>query len=738
MSSFRRTVVVALASGFLAPSKAQELNESAETLPSTVVESTLPRPASRPAPAPRPAPAAPPVIIDDAAPVAEAIRVSESGYASDLQSAVGFLEQSVLDTPFQVTVLPSELIRDQQARSLTEIARNDPSVMAGGNSPGFYDRVAIRGFYVFNAHRDGLAINDQAQMPLENKAAVEIVKGLAALRYGFISPGGVVNYVTKRPTEDTLARINNYGSTFGTIGVHGDFGGRLGPDGIFGYRINTVFEEEHTYVDGVNGPRRMVSGAFDFRPNDRLLVEFEFEHQYRELPEQPGLYNGIFAPGVNELAMIERFDPSTFLGANWGTYPTWTTFFGGRIRYELNDEWAVRLAVARQDLTRDQIGVYPAFGSIRANGDYDVEQYYFPDQERDVTVVQAVLEGDLEVGSFRHQLVAGYIFEDRVATAPDGFNGVIGSSNLFNPVPVANPYSSSPPSYVYGQETNHSFFVADTWEVSEHIDLFGGVRYIVPQFDSFDATGALTNRFDESVLTPSAGIVLKPVEEVSYYFSYAEALEQGGTAPVTAANRLEQMPPLDSRQYELGMKAEVGNRAIFSAALFHIDKGLEYLDPDSNLYTQDGRQVHQGIEATLAGEISDGLRLIGGFAMLDATVEESGDPLLNGKRPQGVPEWQANLFLDRSLDGLIEGLSVNTGLYFSDDKPISPDNTLAVDGYVRWDVGLRYRTLLFDRATTFRANLLNVTDEHYIENASFGSYGFGAPRSLNLAMEIEF
>jgi iron complex outermembrane recepter protein len=663
--------------------------------------------------------------------------VSETGYRSEIQSAAGFLQQSILDTPFQVTVLPSELIRDQQARSLTEIARNDPSVQAGDNSPGFYDRIAVRGFYIFNAHRDGLVINDQAQMPLENKAAVEIVKGLAALRYGFISPGGVVNYVLKRPTDDPLARVNVYGSSFGTHGIHGDFGGRVGPDGEFGYRINALSEEEHTYVDEVRGPRRMVSGFFDWKPVDELLVEVEFEHQYRELPQQAGLYNGIFAPGVDELKMVNRFNPETFLGSIWGVYPTWTTFFSGRIRYDLNDDWAARVAVSRQDLTRDQTGVSPAFGSIEANGDYIVEQYYYPNQERDVTVVEAAIEGEFETGPLAHKLAAGYIFEEQISTAPDGFYGPIGTSNIFKPVAIPNPHSTSSASYAYAKNRTHSVFVVDSVEITEQLEVFGGLRYIDPQFDSFDGPGIRSARYEESVVTPSAGVVMKPTESLSFYTSYAEGLEQGGTAPVTAANALRVLPPLASEQYEIGVKADLFAGATLSAAAFKIDKGLEYLNA-SNVYVQDGRQIHQGVETVLSGEVTDRLRVVTGVAWLDATVEESGDPLLNGKRPQGVAEWQSNLYLDYDLSPLIQGLSINTGLYFSGDRPVSSDNALEVDGYVRWDLGLRYVTDLGGVPATLRVNLFNVADNRYIENAFWGGYGFGAPRSVAFGVEFEF
>jgi len=126
----------------------------------------------------------------------------ETGYRAKRSSASGYRQKTVLDTPFSVATIPAEAIRDQQARSLLEVTKNDPSVVSQ-NSPLWYDRVSVRGFGLGHDsyHREGFSANDQAQMAMENKATVEILKGLSALRYGSVSPGGVINYVVKRPTS---------------------------------------------------------------------------------------------------------------------------------------------------------------------------------------------------------------------------------------------------------------------------------------------------------------------------------------------------------------------------------------------------------------------------------------------------------------------------------------------------------------------------------------------------------
>jgi iron complex outermembrane receptor protein len=180
--------------------------------------------------------------------------LKEYGYRVKSSSATGFREKAVIDTPFSVTTISSEVMQDQQARSLVDVVKNDPSV-SQATDPFFYDRVNVRGFNlsVDAIYRDGLTINDQGSIALDNKAAVEIVKGLSAMRYGFTSPGGVVNYVVKRPTSEPLSRVTLLANEYGGYGASGDFSRRFGDQKEFGVRINVASEELRTHVNGMKG-----------------------------------------------------------------------------------------------------------------------------------------------------------------------------------------------------------------------------------------------------------------------------------------------------------------------------------------------------------------------------------------------------------------------------------------------------------------------------------------------------
>jgi iron complex outermembrane recepter protein len=614
-----------------------------------------------------------------------------------------------------------------------------------GATQGFFDAVNIRGFELNNwsgYRRDGLMFANQAQVPLENKERVEVVKGLSALRYGFTNPGGIVNYVPKRPTAQPLARGTLFGNGDGGVGAHVDVGGRSEGDARFGWRVNAVLEREASYVDHVRGPRRMLSGFFDWRLTPSTLVELDLEYQERELVMNTHVGLSSFAAGVSPF-VPSAVSPRTLLGQRWGVYPTKTGVYALRLQHAFNDRWLLRTAVQYQDLWRDQRSASIAAGSLQANGDFNVTTFYSLDQTRRPLTTETALEGTVEAGGLKHQLAFGFATMDHKVRFSDSLSPVLGTSNLYTPREVPAPtLGAGLPSTLRNHQKEWAVFVADTVEINAQWQVFAGVRHTRPDYASFDATGALTGPvYDRSATTPSVGVVYKPRPDVSLYASHAQGLEQGGTAPATGVtNPNTVLDPLRSRQLEVGAKAEVGLGATVSGAFFRIDKGLEYVQPGATAgngtYVQDGRQVHQGVELSVSGSPWRGLRLVGGVLLMDPEVRQTANAALVGKRPVNAVRRQASLFADWDVPGLA-GLAVSGGVFHSGDKAVDGLNTLFVPSYTRLDAGLRWQTRVADRPLTLRAYLENLTDRRYFSSVSFGQFQFGAPRTLRVSASLD-
>ena len=143
------------------------------------------------------------------------------------------------------------------------------------------------------------------------------------------------------------------------------------------------------------------------------------------------------------------------------------------------------------------------------------------------------------------------------------------------------------------------------------------------------------------------------------------------------------------------------------------------------------------MEVNLAGDITDHLRIIAGGLYLDAEIADPGDPNVDGNRPSATPELQFNFFADYAVP-FVEGLALNGGVFFTGDRFADNLNTFKADGYVRVDLGVRYRFAVGEQRLTARLNVRNVADADFVEGADFGSFFFGSPRAAFFSLATEF
>jgi iron complex outermembrane receptor protein len=670
----------------------------------------------------------------------------ERGYGSDTQSGGTFGEQRVLDTPFSVTVIPQELLIDQQARSLGDIVRNDPSTIVS-TPPGFNDTVNVRGYNLDNSssyRREGLIFQNQVQSPFENKAAVEIIKGPTSTRYGFTPPGGVINYVLKRPTPEPYRFAQAFGDGFGSYGVHLDIGGPIG--GGFGVRLNAVAAREATFVDGVSGPRALVSGLVEWKPTDRLTIDAEFEYQYRDLEQQAIISVGSFDAAVTpeqRRDLLNRFDQTTFIGQPYGTYPTQNVIGSLGVRWEFADGWTLHARAQQMRLERDQQSVNIKAGSLRANGDFTGRTFFSPNQVRDPFSTEAFVTGEFGTFGVRHEVAYGLAYSRNPLRFSETSAQVdVGTSNIFAPA-----FLPRPPASALGVDevldrlvfTQFAAFASDLMTVTEWLKLFAAVRYA--RQDNQERPGPTFERvttYEDNVLAPNLGVLVQPTERLTIYGSYSEGVTTGVQIPQTAVNFPAQLflDPARTRQVELGVKAELPAGALLTAAYFDISQPLAGLN-ERDVFEYIGDQDHRGVELTLSGQVAPGLRLIAGGLYLDPTIRNPRSPGVDGNRPSGVPRLQANLYADYTVVA-VPGLAVNGGLFYTGERFANDVNTFKIDGYARFDLGVRYAFDMADQRLTARLNVRNVLGEDFVEGAAFGQFLFGAPRAAFFSLTTEF
>ncbi|KAG1085721.1 hypothetical protein G6F40_014125 [Rhizopus arrhizus] len=163
-------------------------------------------------------------------------------------------------------------------RSLSELASNAASLGDAYAPVGYYQNIAIRGFaldaatgYRFN----GLSIAGEQRLALENVQAVEILKGEAGLAAGVMAPGGIINYIGKRPAEVRTATLGT--DSEGSRYVAVDVGHWITPR--FGLRLNAAWDSSNSYVEHADGRRNFYSLAADWLIGERGKLEVDANYQ---------------------------------------------------------------------------------------------------------------------------------------------------------------------------------------------------------------------------------------------------------------------------------------------------------------------------------------------------------------------------------------------------------------------------------------------------------------------------
>ena len=682
--------------------------------------------------------ALPAVTVVDTAETADGNE--KTGYRSTTASRVGPLgAQSLQDTPFSINVMPEALITNIGATTPDDLFRLNPVTQLSSPQSRFFTGVNLRGFAV-NSNKlvDGLPNANMVSVDLEDKERVEVLTGLSGFLYGAGNVGGTVNYVLKRPTYTRLNKVT-LGYTGGeNFYVHGDFGGPIDKDGKFAYRVNAVSRAGDNQMDYQSTRKSFGSAAFDWNITDRAVLQVDMSRSdYRMHGSEP---YWSAAAGVQYPAAP---DASRFYGQPFTYTDSQQDHLGARFKWDISDSQTLRVAVARRTSESNLIAANNTLANAAGNYTVRTSAWNYPSITN--RAANLFFDQKFETGPLRHKLTLGYYGDDTEASnyriSSTGWLPLTGF-NINNPTYAAQPnFGGFGPEYKASTGRNGNVIIADEIAFGEKWSALVGVNRARISNRSFNQAGAETSGYSAKDFTPTTALLFKPVPWITTYVSYMEGLEQGGTAapafngvPVVNANTT--MPPLASKQYEIGAKATVGGM-LLTAAWFNIDKGLQYYDitnPSRPLYVQDGRQVHKGLEVTASGKVSRQWAFYGGLTAFDATVKRNKQsPALEGKTPDNVARTLIKGYAEYEVPS-VPGLVLTGGAYYTGKQWADLNNTVELPGFTTFDVGARYATQVGASTLTLRLNVTNAGDRSYW----LSSFYLGAPRTVVASAQLSF
>jgi iron complex outermembrane recepter protein len=681
--------------------------------------------------------------------------VTVSGRAYPTVGVGGWGDVPLSRAPLQGSVFSAEQLKDNGVQRLSELTGFDPALSDAYNTEGYWDYLTVRGFVLdnrFNFRRDGLPISAETSIPLDNKARIEILKGASGIQAGTSAPGGLVNYVVKRPTNEAVTSASLEWRQSASLAAAIDLSRRFGADQGFGLRVNAAAASLDPRVRSAQGKRHMLALAGDWRLSPDTLLEAEFETSQRSQPSVPGfsmLGNTVPAAG----------DARVNLNSQPWSLPV--VFDGNtaslRLQQRLSADWRFTAHLASQRLKTDDRIAFP-FGCFSPDpapggtyyadrycpdGSFDLYDFRSENERRRSDALDLSFQGKRTTGTLRHDVTVGLLnskVKNRFQRQAFNFAGT-GNVQGTAVTPAAPDLTDE---NTNRDERSTEAYARDAIAITEDLTAWLGLRHTRLQRESVRTDGSRATDYRQSFSTPWLAVSYAFATDQLVYASWGQGIESE-VAPGRAryTNNGEALPALKSRQIEIGLK---GSTDVLEWGLAGFDiQRPQFADfgtcgLDSTCTRQaDGSARHRGIEAS--GAVRSGPWVLrGGAQWLHARREDSQVAAINGLEPTNVPAQTLKLQAIYSV-AQFAGLSVQGGLTHENRRRVLPDNSASIPGWSRIDLAANYRGKFEATTVTWRAGIDNLFDTRAWRESP---YQFGhaylfplAPRTLRASMQID-
>lgn len=653
--------------------------------------------------------------------------------------------------PMQAERFDQTALRDAQVQRLADLVKLDASTSDAYNTTGYWDAVSVRGFTLDNAYnyrREGLPINAETRLPLDNKAAVELLKGTSGIQAGISSPGGLLNLLVKRPE----GRVRH--ATLGLTGGHGvlaavDLSDRFGLDQQFGLRVNAAVERLAPDIDNAKGHRRLTALATDWVIAPGSVIEAEFEHSVHRQNSVPG-----FSLLGSSLPSADDIDPGRNLNQQPWTRPVVFKGHTGSLRWKQawQQGWASTLTYGEQRLSTDDRAAFPfgcddegVYDRYCSDGRFDLYDYRSEGERRITRALDAQLTGKVTTGAVQHHLTLGWLrsvhttdLNSAAFNYPPVSTGHIDGN--FGPLPEDPSLQSL---NTDRHERSTELYVRDAVRFSDQWQSWFGLRHTSLKRRSALTDGTRFPNADGKLTTPWVGLGYNWSPGAQLYASWGEGAELKSAPGIGYTNSGQALPAGKSRQFELGMRQQKGKHQ-WGLLVYHIDRPTADdvpADDFSKQFLPDGRAIHKGLEGQWLLR-QDDWTLRASAALVDA--RRTGSATVSGKRPVNVPRHTLKLsgqYRWTSAAGSLP-LTVQTDVVHEGPRWADRDNTVRLPSWTRVDLGLKTVQRIDASSVTWRLGVSNLFDQRaWRESPTLTGHIYLFPlaaRTVTASAELDF
>ncbi|HEX8590554.1 TonB-dependent siderophore receptor [Pseudomonas sp.] len=627
------------------------------------------------------------------------------------------------ETPRSVSVVTRQRIQDQGSQTLTDILGYVPGIFAPPFAVGDAlagDLFFIRGYnatdYGYGLLKDGLRLQgnryDTTTEPY-GLERTEVFRGPSSILYGENAPGGLVNLVSKRPTETAQGEAKfSYGSN-NRRQLSLDVSGPLTDDNRILGRVVMLGRNADTQVDSVPDDRIYIAPSMTFNFDEDTALTLLSSYQR----DRTKLLLGYPAAGTLLNNVNGKIGKDQFNGnPNWDDFERETWTLGYEFKHQLNDTWQFRQNSRFMESRLDRHETWPnnlnnaGFGSTLTSTAYD------RDNKSITYSLDNQFEGHFTSGALENTVLLGASY-DRTSFNQDWAAGNGGTYNAFNPVfPSGDPRMIATVQNSQLDQQMYGTYGQLQSKYNNWIYLLGGRQdFVNSQYRNRAGTTSGAADLDgwDHRFSWQTGLMYQFENGISPYVSYSTAF-----TPVQQSSQPngELLDPILSEQYEMGLKYEpAGWNTTFSAAVFDLTKTHDVISGSNGFSRQIGKSESKGVELEVNSDVTKNLSLTASYTYTDARVtKDSPGSLYEDHQLTGVPRNQASTWATyRFLDGPMSGFRVgggvryfdNTFAYTSQYGKLKTGDVTLVDALVGYDI---------DKHWSVDVNAKNLFDKEYV------------------------
>ena len=675
-----------------------------------------------------------------------------NGNLQNSTPSIGKASLNPMDMPQASAVISNIVMQNQQISSVSDVLKNANGIYIMGTTGGYQEEIASRGFPLSssNVFKNGVRFFNGMALETSGLEKVEFLKGSAAMLFGNVSPGGILNLVTKKPKFDfggnIGVRIGSFNATAPTFDVYGP----IGKSKKVAFRVNGAYLSSESFRDVVSSERFYFNPSFQINLSDKttLLVESDFTKDTTTPDFGAGIIN-------YEIVSVPR---SRFLGVSWGYFDSKQVSNTITLNHKLNDTWNLNfvngIRYFETELfsnTRPNSGTN---GTVQANGDWNrsiqrtkAKDNYF--------MQQLDLKGLFSTGTIEHNVLVGTDFENfkTNTTAYNSFTNY-DTINIFQdynpsneaaiPTLTENTLTEAPISRfgIYAQDL---IGLSDKWKV------LAGIRYSYQDTRSdvlkySDGSVANTSNYD-GAFSPKVGLIYQPNSNHSLFATYSNSFDLNAGQDESG----KALEPSIVDQFEVGIKNKLFKDKLYlnlTAYQITNDKFYQQSLANANTYSYikvlTGEIRSQGVEVDITANPLKGLTMMAGYSFNETKFIDS-DYYITGSQLRYNPKNTANLsanyaFENKTLKGLNLGfISTYFGQrYAGRSTRIQVNNDsrklIYLEDFFQVDATLGYTYKKF----SIRMKLSNVFNELNYNVHDDNSLNPIAPRNFAVSLNYNF